>query len=96
MKPFFSIQNRQRAANRRFPVVDCNFRPLGFGDFNAHCAQLPPPSFSTMSRDYFAGEARFDFVIESVLFGLVFLAAVPAIFDCARALFEFIRAIGAA
>jgi hypothetical protein len=48
-----------------------------------------------MSRDYFAGEARFNFLLESVVFGLVFLASVPAIFDCARALFHFIRAIGA-
>ena len=96
MKPFSSIQNHRNEPEDRFPVVDCNYRPLGLGDLNAHCAKLPNPSFSAISRDYFNGEARANFAIEAIVFGLVALTTVPALFDCARATFEFIRAIGLA
>jgi len=96
MKPFSSIQKNRRTGDGSFPVVDCNYHSLGFGDFNTRCAKIQRPSFSTISRDYFAAEAPSNFVIESVVFGVIALAAVPAIVDCARALFEFVRAIGVA
>jgi len=96
MKPFSSIQNHRNQREDRFPVVDCNYRPLGLGDLNAHCAKLPNPSFSAISRDYFNGEARANFAIEAIVFGLVALTTVPALLDCARATFEFVRAIGLA
>ncbi len=94
MKPFFSIQSARGTASR-FPITDCNYRPFGFGEFNARCAHLPRPSFIAISRDYFNREGRHNFVIETLAFALVMVAAVPAIFDCGRALLEFMQAISA-
>jgi hypothetical protein len=94
MKPPSSIQNSQRGANRRFPITDCNYRSLGFSELKTRCARTPQLSFAAISRDYFNGEARYDFIIETVVFALITVAAIPALFDCGRALLEFIRAIG--
>lgn len=93
MKPLHSIQST-RGAVSRFPITDCNYRPLGFGEFNARCAHVPRPSFTAISRDYLNREARHNFVMETLVFALVTVAAVPAIFDCGRALLEFIRSVG--
>lgn len=93
MKPLSSIQNFRPAENRPFPVTDYNYGSIRLGEFG-RCARSPRPSFVNISRDYFAGEARFDFVIESVVFALVTVTAVPAFIDCARALIEFFRAVG--
>jgi len=94
MNPLLSIQSTRGAASR-FPIINCNYRPLDFGELNARCAHLPGPSFTAISRDYFNREARHNFVIETLVFALVTVAAVPAIFDCGRALLEFMRSIGA-
>jgi len=94
MKPPSSIQNSQRDANRRFPITDCNYRSLGFSELKTRCARIPRSSFTTISREYFNGEARSDFVIETAVFALITVAAIPALFDCGRALLEFMRSIG--
>jgi hypothetical protein len=94
MKPPSSIQNSQRDANRRFPIIDCNYRSVGFSELKTRCARIPRSSFTTISRDYFNGEARHDFVIETAGFALIAVAAIPALFDCGRALLEFMRSIG--
>lgn len=94
MKPPSSIQNSQRDANRRFPITDCNYRSLGFSELKTRCAPAPRSSFTTISRDYFNGEARDNFVIETAVFALITVAAIPALFDCGRALLEFMRSIG--
>jgi hypothetical protein len=94
MKPPSAIQNSQRDANRRFPITDCNYRSLGFSELKTRCARTPRSSFTTISRDYFNGEARYHFVLETVVFALITVTAIPALFDCGRALREFMRAIG--
>jgi hypothetical protein len=95
MKPPSSIQNSQRDPNRRFPITDCNYRSPGFSELKTRCARTPHSSFATISRGYFNAEARYDFVIETVVFALITIAAIPALFDCGRALLEFMRSIGA-
>jgi hypothetical protein len=94
MKPPSSIQNSPRDANRQFPITDCNYRSLGFSELKTRCARTPRSSFTTISREYFNGEARHQLLIETVVFALVTITAIPALFDCGRALLEFIRAIG--
>jgi hypothetical protein len=94
MKPLLSIHSTRGTASR-FPITDCNYRALSFGELNARCAHLPRPSFTAISRDYFNREARHNFVIETLAFALVTVAAVPAILDCGRALLEFMHAISA-
>jgi hypothetical protein len=94
MKPLLSIQPTRGVASR-FPITDWNYRPLGFGEFNARCGHLRRPSFTAISHDYLNREARHNFVIETLVLALVAVATVPAIFDCCRALLEFMRPIGA-
>jgi hypothetical protein len=94
MKPVSAIQNTRSAANRRFPLVDCNYRPLGFDGFSIRCAGKPRPSFGQISQSYFNGEARRNFVAEAIAFVLITALTVPAIIDCGRALLDFMRAIG--
>ena len=94
MEPLSFIQNSRRDTSRRFPITACNYRPFGFSEFNARCGRTPQSSFTTISRDYFSGEARHNFIIETVVFALISVTAIPAMFDCGRALVEFMRAIG--
>jgi hypothetical protein len=94
MKPPSSIQNSPRDANRRFPITDCNYSSLGFSELKTRCARTPRSSFTTISRDYFNGEARYHFLIETAVFALITITTIPALFDCGRALLEFMRAIG--
>jgi hypothetical protein len=94
MKPISPIQNIWRGRNQRFPITDYNYRPIGFSRFNAGCWLAPGLSFLGISRDYFRAEARHNFIVETILFALITITTVPAIVDCGRALFEFVRAIG--
>jgi hypothetical protein len=93
MKPFSSIQNGRRGTNRRLPRIDCNYRSLSFGESKACCGRTRRPSFTAIRRDYFNKEAGRNFVIEAVGFALVALTTIPAMFDCGRALLEFMHAI---
>lgn len=97
MKPsqLADIGARNRRTGRRYPITDCNYRPVGFRDFTARCTGTPRSSFAEISRDYFNSEARRSLVLEVVLFAVISVTVAPAILDCARALLEFIRAIGA-
>ena len=93
MKPK-SPDQISRRSNRAFPVTDYNYRSLGFSGFNTRCAGSPQSSFDKISQDYFATEARHNFVAEALFFVLIIATTVPAILDCGRALLTFGRAIG--
>jgi hypothetical protein len=97
MKPtlqFLNSSQYEHSAFRRFPIVEFNYRPLGLDEFKTRCAERPRSSVEKISQDYFNGEARRNFVTESLLFAIIAAATVPAILDCGRALFEFMSAIG--
>ena len=94
MKPVSAIQNCRAGMNRRFPVIDCNYRSLEFSELKTRCAGAPRPSFEKISLNYFNVEARRNFALEALVFVLVASATVPAIVDCARALITFVQAIG--
>jgi len=97
MKPTLQFLNNsryERSADRRFPIPEFNYRPLGLGEFNTRCAERPRSSFEKISQNYFNGEARRNFLTESLLFAIIAAATVPAILDCGRALFELMCTIG--
>jgi hypothetical protein len=95
MKPVTApSRNNQRGANRGFPVIDFNYRSLGFDGFNTQCAGFPRSSFQKISQSYFNVEARRNFAIEAFGFVLILATTIPAIVDCGRALAAFVRAIG--
>jgi hypothetical protein len=91
---FLNNSRYEHSAVRRFPIVEFNYRPLGLGEFNTRCAERPRSSFEKISQDYFNGEARRNFVAESLLFAIIAAATVPPILDCGRALLAFLRVIG--
>ena len=80
------------AGDRRFPVTACNYHSIALGGFNsARSAKL---SFRSISNNYFASEARHNFVAEASFFvAIVLTAAVPLIHG-ASALTHFVRIIG--
>jgi hypothetical protein len=81
-------------SRRRFPVTDCSYYSHDFFELKAGCGRLFPASFVAISRDYLNREARHDFVIEAVTFALITVTTVPALFDCGRAVVQFLRIIG--
>lgn len=83
-------------ANRRFPIVECNYSTVGLDEFNPCCAATPQPNFGKISRDYFAAEAQRNFIIEAIAFVALAATAIPAVIDCGRALVTFLRSVGAA
>ncbi len=94
MKPVSLIQNSQQDANRRFPVIDRNYHALELGEFKSRCAGTLPSSFAQISCNYFNVEARRHFLIEGVLFAMIAVTAMPAIWDCGRAIIQLLRAVG--
>src|SRR5438132_8910933 len=72
MKPG-SSSNRSRNGSdrsaRRFPITDCDYQAPPYIDRSGgHCANVPAPSFRSISRDYFRNEARYTFASEAALF----------------------------
>jgi len=76
MKPTSLIVRNHRS----FPLIDCNYHSVTLSGYRSHCAKPLPPSFRSISRQYFQNEARHDFVGEAVLFAvLTITAAVPLV-----------------
>ena len=94
MKPTLPVQNHRRDTNRRFPITNYDYRPLGFSELNARCAGSPRPSLAKISQNFFNREGRRNFVIEALLFAFIAATTVPAFLDCGRALLAFLHAIG--
>ncbi len=93
MKPLLSIQGTRGAASRfRLPIATIVRLVLASSMHVARTCRgrRSPQSAVTIS----IGEARHNLVIETLVFALV-TSAVPAIFDCGRALLDFMHAIGA-
>ena len=90
MKPI-SITVRN---SRGFPLTDCNYQPMTLGEYPGQCAKNEAPSFRNISRQYFQGEARRDFVGEAFFFVAMVLIAAAPLLSTASALSELSRAIG--
>jgi hypothetical protein len=93
MKPAAPVQNCLREQNHPFPITDWNYRLLGTGELNARCAGAQCSSLAKVSHAYLNGEARRNFVTETLLFAIIAAATVPALLDCGRALLAFLRVI---
>ena len=100
MKPTFeSIDQRKtrealvRSGDQRLPVTHCNYHSVALGGFNG--ARAGKLSFRNISSDYFANEARHNFVAEASFFAAIVLTAAVPLLNGAQALSHFVRAIGA-
>jgi hypothetical protein len=82
------------AKSQRFPLIDWNYQPMTLGGHRGQSAKIEPPSFRNISRQYFQGEARRDFVSEAFFFVAMVLIAAAPLLSTASALSELSRAIG--
>jgi len=91
MKPTFITARDEK----RFPLIECNYRSVTLSGYRSGCAKPIAPSFRNISRLYFQKEARHEFFGEAILFSiLVVTAAVPMV-SGAYAIVQLCRAFGA-
>jgi hypothetical protein len=85
---------RHQSVIRKFPVTDFNYHSVGLDGYHGHCAKVESPSFYRLTRDYFKGEARHDFLMEAAVFGAILATAVLPLIDGAHAVMNLARATG--
>ena len=101
MKPtvlsFEARYRREIAGPRRisvaFPKTDYSFQPPLHGDFDGRCGRVRVPSFLSISENYFKNEARGNFAIEALFFGLLVTTAAVPVFQGVRGLFQFVYSV---
>ena len=80
--------------SRSLPLVEFNYQPMSLRGYQARCGKSVAPAFYNISRNYFQGEARRDFIAELCLFGAIIVTAAAPFFSTASALTEFCRVLG--
>ena len=89
MKPT-TITNKNA---RKFPFVDYHYQTTTLGNFTGRCAKTSSKSLRDISRDYFDGEANYDFLSDAAVFGtLIATAAVPIVIGL-NAVIELCRSL---
>jgi hypothetical protein len=91
MKPISLNESNRRKTTRTFPITDCNYHAPDFDGLR--CTGRPRPSFSDIGRDYFETESPRATRIETLMFAVVGLTALPALIDAARAASHLIQLI---
>jgi hypothetical protein len=80
--------------DRRSPITNCNYHSISLEYSSARFASTPPRSFWNIAGDYFKNEARYEFLGEAAVFGVVVVTAFLPLLSNAYVLMEVIRAIG--
>lgn len=96
MKPTLqTVDNDRRpyADSRRFPITDFNYQSVGIRGHISCCAGTTPASLRNISRDYFDGEARHDFLVDAFLFGSMSLTVAVPLLSAALAVLDLIRTV---
>ena len=88
MKPISKIAGK----NKRFPLIEWNYRPMTLDGYQARCVRTRPPHFQNISREYFQNEARHDFLVEAVCFVLIIITAAAPLVSAANAVVDLCRA----
>jgi hypothetical protein len=88
MKPKSLIAGK----SNRFPLVDCNYRPMTLDGYRGRCIKTGRPRFRNISREYFQNEAPHDFLIEAVCFVVLVLTAAVPMVSATNAVVELCRA----
>jgi hypothetical protein len=82
-------------SNKRFPITDYNFHAVALDGFNGCCAKVTPPSFRSISRDYFETEEPKSFLGEAAIFGTMLVTAVVPLVSGVFAIVQLCRSLGA-
>jgi hypothetical protein len=78
---------------RKFPFVNFQYQTSTLEKFTGHCAKTSSKSLRDISRDYFDGEANYDFLSDAAVFGmLIATAAVPIVLGISAAI-ELVRTL---
>ena len=88
MKPISKIAGK----SNRFPLIDCNYRPMTLDGYRARCVRTRAPHFQNISGEYFQNEARHDFLVEAVCFVLIVITAAAPLVTAANAVVDLCRA----
>ncbi len=88
MKPISIIVGK----DNRFPLIDCNYRPMTLDGYRGRCVKTGTPRFWRISGQYFQNEARHDFLAEAVCFAVVIIAAAVPLVSAACAVVDLCRA----
>jgi hypothetical protein len=78
--------------SNRFPLIDCNYRPMTLDGYQARCVRTRTPHFQNISGEYFQNEARHDFLVEAVCFAIIIITAAVPLVSAANAVVELCRA----
>ncbi|MGB9474942.1 MAG: hypothetical protein WCE87_07715 [Candidatus Udaeobacter sp.] len=76
----------------RFPLVDCNYRPMTLDGYRGRRVRTEAPRFRNISGQYFQNEARYDFLVEAVCFAVIIITAAVPLVSAANAVVELCRA----
>jgi hypothetical protein len=88
MKPIPKIAGR----NNRFPLIDCDYRPMTLDGYRARRIRTLEPHFQNISGEYFQNEARHDFLLEATCFVLIIITAAAPLVSAANAVVDLCRA----
>jgi len=84
-----SVNERPRA-----PLTDHNYHSVAIEEAGAPYVRKCARSFWNITGDYFKNEARYDFWGEAALWAVLTITAFLPLISNARAVIEFMRAIG--
>jgi hypothetical protein len=85
---------RELMSNPRFPVTDFNYQSVALKGHSGHCAKTDGPSFHSISRDYFKGEAHQYSLAEAFVFGVIMAMSALPILNGAHAVADMVRTLG--
>jgi hypothetical protein len=88
MKPISATISK----NSRFPLIDCNYRPMTLDGYRGRCVRPETSHFWNISAQYFQNEARHDFLVEAICFAVVIITAGVSLVSAANAVIELCRA----
>jgi hypothetical protein len=88
MKPI----SKNAGKRKRFPLIDCSFRPMTLEEYGGRCIKTATPHFQNISAEYFQNEARHDFLAEAVCFVLIIITAAAPLVSAASAVVDLCRA----
>jgi len=84
MKPISIIVGK----DNRFPLIDCNYRPMTQDGYRGRCVKTGTPGFWNISGQYFQNEARHEFLVEAVCFAVVIITAAVSLVSAANAVVD--------
>jgi hypothetical protein len=88
MKPIPKIVGKRN----RFPLIDCNYRPMTLDGYRGRCVRAGRPRFRNISGQYFQNQARRDFLVEALCFAIIIITAAVPLVSAANAMVDLCSA----